>query len=753
MSTESFIGKPIPRVDGRLKVTGAALYAADHPAVRPAHAWLVKSRVGRGRIVALEVAEAERAPGVLGIWTHLKAPKLFLTGDSFEEGNIVGEKLVPLQNEQIVYHGQTIALVVAETLEQARHAAGLVRARCEERAPAASWEAGKAASYEPPQIDSEPARVVRTENGVSDVKSAFEACEVKLEATYHTPIGHHTTIEPHATVAEWQGDHLTVHNCSQWMTGQQRALAEVLGIPTENVRVICPFVGGAFGSKATIWMHTALAAMAAREVKRPVKISLTREQTFNSVGHRPATIQTLQIGASRDGRINALRHLVASTSSVAHEFIEPAAHTTSINFYDVPNVEVAQRLTPLNVGAPTWMRAPGEAPGMFALESAMDELALALKIDPLQLRLINYAENDLNRKGRPYSSKHLRECYERGAAGFGWDKRNPEPRSQREGEWLIGLGMASASYPGYRLPSTARVRILADGSVMVSSATHDLGTGTYTTMCQVVADELGVPFDKVRAELGDSLLPSAPITGGSMTSASVLPAVKKAAGKLREKLIELAVKTANSPLKGVDPDQVEIENGVFRPSPKPFNLANLIQLAGLAAVEATETSKPGKKAKKFSFYSYGAQFAEVKVHALTGEVRVSRFLSAIDCGRVLNAKTARSQVIGGVVWGIGMALSEESLLDPKTGRFTTADLGSYHIPVNADIPHIDVLFTDKPDTNFNSLGARGVGEIGITGVAAAIANAVFNATGVRLRDLPITPDRIVLPPKAREPLS
>lgn len=742
------IGKAVSRVDGRTKVTGQARYAADQPARNLAHAFLVKSRIGRGRIATLDTSEAEKLPGVLAVWSHKKAPKLHLTGDNFMDGNILGEKYLPLQNDIIQYHGQTIAFVVAETYEQARQAAANVRIRYEEKPAVVAWEKPDAKSYEPPNVDFQPARLTRTAQDGADFGALLAGAEVKVEATYLTPIQHHVTMEPHATVAEWDGDRLTLYNCSQWMTGQQRTMAEVLGLPTENVRVVCPFVGGGFGCKATLWWPAALAAFAARELKRAVKIATTREQTFNSNGHRPGTIQTLQLGASKDGRISALRHAVVSSSSEITEFTEPAAHRTSINYYNIPNVEVAQKLVPLNVGPPTWMRAPGEAPGMFALESAMDELALALTLDPLELRLKNYAETDLH-KNLPFSSKNLRECYEKGSAAFGWLERNPEPRQTRDGDWLVGTGMASAYYPGYRFPSSARVRLLADGTAVVSAATHDLGTGMYTIMCQVAAEALGLPLEKVRSELGDSALPPAAIAGGSMSTASVMPAIQAAVAALKRKLVALTSKDAKSPLKGVKADEVQLADGFLVAGDRREPLQAAIGRAGLAALEATEGSAPGEEGKKFSFYSYGAHFVEVRVHALTGEIRVSRCLSAIDIGRVLNARTARSQVIGGVVGGIGMALMEESLLDPKNGRFTTADLGAYHVPVNADIPAIQVLFTDKPDQNFNPLGVRGVGEIGITGVAAAVANAVWHATGVRVRELPITPEKILSAPPMR----
>ncbi|MBS0658027.1 MAG: xanthine dehydrogenase family protein molybdopterin-binding subunit [Verrucomicrobia bacterium] len=735
------LGKSVSRVDGRLKVTGAARYAADQTGRNIAHAWLIKSRIGRGRITAFDTAEAEKLPGVLGLWSHKKAPRLFLTGDNFMDGNILGEKALPLQNDQILYHGQTIGFVVAESLEIARQAAGLVRVRYEEKPPVVAWEKPGVKTVEPAQVDFQPAKLTRTAESGADFAALLDGAEVKVEATYLTPLQHHVAMEPHATVAEWDDDRLTLHNCSQWMTGQQRTMAEVLGIPSECVRVVCPFLGGGFGCKATIWWPAALAAFAARELKRAVKIVTTREQTFNTNGHRPGTLQTLQLGASKDGRIQALRHTVLSTSSEITEFVEPAAHRTSVNFYSVPNVEVAHKLAVLNVGAPTWMRAPGETPGMFALESAMDELALALGTDPLELRLRNYAEQDLQKKV-PFSFKHLRECYEKGAAAIGWSERSPEPRQKRDGDWLIGLGMASACYPGYRMPSSARVRLLADGTAVVGSATHDLGTGMYTIMTQVAAEALGLPLDKVRAELGDSSLPPATVAGGSMSTASVMPAVQAAAASLKRKLAALATRDPKSPLKGAKADEVQFADGQISAGERREPMQAVIGRAGLAALEATESSAPGDEGKKYSFYSYGAHFVEVKVHALTGEIRVSRIVSAMDIGRVLNAKTARSQVIGGVIGGLGMALMEESLLDPKTARIVTADLGAYHVPVNADVPPIEVFFTDKPDLNFNPLGARGVGEIGITGVAAAVANAVWHATGVRVRDLPITPEKI-----------
>ena len=751
MST-SLIGQPVARVDGRLKVTGAARYAADHLARNVAHAFLVKSTIGRGRVTVFDTAPADRLAGVLGIWSARKPIKFFLPGNSFMDGNVLGENLLPLQDDKVHYYGQTIGLVVAESYEIARQAASLVRVSYAEEKPVASFEDAQGTAFAPkddPMVG--PSELNRLAPGVKDFAAAMAGADVKVEATYHTPVGHHSTMEPHATVAQWDDERVTIWNCSQWMTGQKQTLAEVLGIPAEDVRVLCPFVGGGFGHKATLWMHSALVAAAARALKRPVKIALTREQTYNSVGYRPATIQSLQVGAKRDGKLVALRHAALSSQSMIHDFIEPAAHRTSPVLYDAPNLEVRHRVVNLNVGAPTWMRAPGEAPGMFALESAMDELAVLLKMDPIELRLKNYAETNPE-KGLPWSSKHLKECYEKGAEMFGWSARDPEPGKRRDGDWLVGWGMASALYPGMRFPSSARVRVMADGTAIVSAATHDLGTGMYTIMCQVAAEALGLPIDRVKSELGDSSMPPAALAGGSMSSASVMPAVQAAAQGAVKKIAMLAAQDPKSPFSGMKPDELKIENGALTAAGKRESVAVQITRAGHAYVENTASSAPGAEAQKFAVSSFGAHFCEVRVHALTGEARVARWVAAMDIGRVLNARTARSQVLGGVTWGIGMALTEESVLDPRTARWTTGDLASYHVPVNADVPKIDVWFTDEPDLNFNPLGVRGVGEIGITGTTAAIANAIYHATGKRIRDLPITPDRILAPPKDRPAL-
>jgi xanthine dehydrogenase YagR molybdenum-binding subunit len=555
---------------------------------------------------------------------------------------------------------------------------------------------------------------------------------------------HHNPMEPHATTALWDGDRLTVYDTTQYLDGHRRTIASALGIDEDKVRVLCPFVGGAFGCKGSMWMHSPLTAAAARALNRPVKTVLARDQMYTSVGHRPALIQTVALGAGQDGTLQAVKHDVLSTVAASRVFIESAAHRTSRFLYKAPNIQVSQKLVPLDVAPGTFMRAPGVAPGMFALECAMDELALKLRMDPIGLRMKNYAEVYPG-PNVPWSTKHLKECYELGAEKFGWSQRNLMPGSNRSGEWLVGQGMATALYPAHRSRAAVKVRLQADGSALVSSATHDLGTGMYTVMAIVGADSLGLPIERVQAQLGDSALPPAPGAGGSQTTASVTPAIRAAADSVKKKLIQIAVKEKQSPFHGMKPEEVSYEGGRLIGNGKSMDFADLLGGLGRGAVEATETAQAGEEEKKYAFHSFGAQFCEIRVNEWTGEARVSRFTSVMDIGRVVSLKTARSQVMGGVVFGLGMALLEATRFDEQSGRVANANFADYLVATNADVPFIDVHFIDKPDTIFNSIGARGVGEIGIAGVPAAVANAVFNATGKRVRDLPITPEKILWP--------
>jgi xanthine dehydrogenase YagR molybdenum-binding subunit len=512
-------------------------------------------------------------------------------------------------------------------------------------------------------------------------------------------------------------------------------LASLFGVPKENVTVICPYVGGGFGTKGNTWPPVTLTAMAARRVKRPVKLEVKREQMFTSNGYRPRTIQRLRLAADSSGKLVSVSHdgLTQMSRPEAGEFSEAVAVATRM-LYACPNISTSHRLVSVNQGLPTYMRAPGEAPGNFALESAMDELAIALKIDPLEFRLRNYTDTDAT-TGKPFASKGLRECYQKGAEAFGWSNRNPEPGSMRDGDVLVGLGMATSTYPTNRMEASASVRCMADGSVLVRSGTQDIGTGTYTTMAQIAADELGLPLERVRVELGDSRLPPAPVSGGSMTSASVLPAVRDAAAQVRDKII--AMSGANTE------GERKLANGLVSGANGQFKVSDAMARAGVPFVEATANVKPGSDADKYSRHAFGAQFAEVRIDPDLRTIKVSRWVGAFDCGKVISAKTARSQLIGGIVFGIGMALLEETRIDPEIGREVNANIAAYHVPVNADVPNINTIMIEQPDLVTGPLGIKGIGELPMVGVAAAIANAVYHATGIRVRELPIRLDKLM----------
>lgn len=734
--TAPLIGQGVDRVDGGQKVTGSARYTADHPVTNVAYAVCVGSPVARGRINSLQTDAAEAVSGVLAVITHRNRPKI-------HQPHGAVETLLALDGEEIHYSGQVVAVVVAETWEAAKQAAGLVWVDVARQPPVIGVEEHLARAF-PPKNGWPGLSGTRLAPGMASLDAALGAAEVRIAAVYRTPIEHHNPMEPHATLAQWEGDRLILFDATQGILDTRGAVAQALGIAEDRVTVLCPFVGGGFGCKGAVWMHTVLAALAARVVKRPVKLELSRQQMFETVGHRPATRHEMALGAKRDGTLVALRHRHVNHSSPMGEYVEPSAGTSRM-LYDVPNCEWEHKLVDVDLGAPIWTRAPGDTPGTFALESAMDELAYALRIDPIALRLRNHADSD-RESGHPYSAKHLKECYALGAERFGWQRRPAEPGTQRREGWRIGQGMAGAVFPGLRSRASARVRILADGSAEVASATHDLGTGMYTIMTQVAAETLGLTLAKVTAQLGDSSFPYAPGAGGSQSTASVLPAVQAAARQALDQLIALGLADSESPIFGLKAEEVVFEDGRLAARADPLRgetLRSLFGRLGLPAVEATATTAPGEEGRKWEFSSFGAHFVEVAVDEWTAETRIRRVVSVMDVGRVINAKTARSQILGGVVWGIGMALMEESIVDRKTGRIVTANLADYRVPVNADVPEIEVLFIDKPDLELNPLGARGMGEVGMTGVAAAIANAVYHATGKRVRDLPITPEKLL----------
>ncbi len=776
---KEIVGKPIDRVDGRLKVTGAAPYTAEFAIESLAHAVTVQSTISKGHIRSMDLSRAENAPGVLGIITYKNSIGLHqLSGGSDPGSGKYGEKdLLPLQSERIFYDGQHIAVVVAETFEQASHAASLIKVEYDEEHPVVAIEAGAEDMYKPKTgLRNNQLQLRRGNAG-----KAFTEAEIQHEATYETPVHHHNAMEPHATIAVWEGRQLTVYDSTQSVLGTRGVISQMLGISPADVRVISQYIGGGFGSKGFVWPHTVIAPMAAKMFQRPVKLVLSRTQMFTGNGHRSRTIQKISLGCGRNGKLAAIRHETTSQTSFVEEFVESAGVATKM-LYEVPNLDIVQQLVRINRATPCPTRAPGEAPGTFALEVAMDELAYKAGIDPLELRIINYAEKDPD-KEKPFSGKHLKECYERGAAAVGWKGRNPKPRSMREGKYLVGYGMATATYPANRSAGSARVKMMADGRVIASCCTQDIGTGTYTILAQIVAEALGVPVKMIKVRLGDSDLPKGPNSGGSQTSASAGPPMRAASLTVKSKLIKMAVKDKKSPLFGEEEKAIEAADGRIFLSSNPDkgeSYVALMQRQKQPSVEAELTTNASTREtqqqeanpvakqggssggeggerknnpfvkqdeevarKQYSFHSFGAHFVKVLVDPLIGKVQVVKTVSVMDIGKVLNHKTATNQIMGGVVWGIGMALMEGTAYDPNSARVVTKDLADYLVPVHADMPEFEVQFIDKPDEFISPIGSRGAGEIGITGITAAIVNAIYHATGRRIRELPVTPDKLI----------
>jgi xanthine dehydrogenase YagR molybdenum-binding subunit len=726
------------RVDGRLKVTGAAKYAAEFEAQSGPvlHAVIVQSTIARGRVADIDTSAARLVPGAVEIMTPYNAPRLDLS-----KAGDMNPGFPLLQDDRVLFNGQHMAVVIANSLEQAQQAAALVEIRYSREPPVAIMSDLPTATATPQRFQMGQ-RAPDSSRGTAE--ASFAAAPVRIDQIYRTPVEHHNPMEPHATLAEWRGDELLIYNASQSVFGNRKAVAGFFGIPETQVRVLSPFVGGGFGTKGSTWPHITLAAMAAKLTGRPVKLVLTRRQMFTSNGYRPKTVQHVRLGAEPNGRLTATMHDGISQSSFYHEFSEPVGLATEM-LYSCPNVSVTHRLSLVNQGLPTFMRAPGEASGVYALECAMDELAWALDMDPIALRLRNYAEED-EHEGKPFSSKSLRQCYEQGAAAFEWQRRIPRPHAMREGKLLIGLGMASATYPVIRSAASAKVRLLADGRAIIQCGSQDIGTGTYTIMAQLTAELLGLPLDRVTAELGDTDLPEAPVSGGSQTTASITPAVQDACLKLRAQAFQLASEDSDSPLHGIAVENLAITQGRIVAAADPQRgetYSTLLARQGRDALDAEGSAKPGDEKKKSSMHSFGAQFVEVSVDPDLGEIRVRRHVGAFAAGRILNAKTARSQMIGGIVFGMGMALGEESQIDPWTGRVTNATLADYLVPVHADVPEIEVIMVPEEDNQVKPLGAKGIGELPTVGVAAAIANAVYHATGQRIRDLPIRPDKLI----------
>jgi xanthine dehydrogenase YagR molybdenum-binding subunit len=738
----SITGAPINRVDAWAKVSGAARYSAEHPVDNVAHAVLVTSTIPSGRVLSIDDSAAREVPGVLLVMTHENALRL---PEKTKDGKIqppIGRRLTLLQEDDVYYNNQPIAVVVADTFERAREAGARLRIDYERKPAVLDFAQAKQALHPPDKVLAEA-----TDTKRGDLHAGMLAGSARIDVTYTTPIEHHNPLETHATIAAWDGDRLTLYDSTQYMTGVQRIVASIFDMPPENVTTICPYVGGGFGSKGSAWSHVVLAAMAAKQLGRPVKLSLDRNQMFGPVGCRPNTEQRMRMAALADGRMMASGHDTIAYTSMIEDWIEPCGLVTRM-MYESPNQETSHRLARMHLGTPTFMRAPGEASGSYALDGAIDELAYELHMDPLDLRLKNYTERDPG-KGLPFSSKSLRQCYEIGAERFGWRDRNPQPRSMRKGNKLVGWGMATASYPTNRMPAACSATLMPDGTALFRSGTQDLGTGTYTVMTQVAADALGVPVDRVRFELGNSTMPEAPVSGGSMTVASVAPAVQAAAQALRLKLLGIAAADERSPLFGVTADQVGVDattdGGELYLLTDPARREAMQAIAARhgGPVEATARAEPGDEKQKYSMHAFGAVFVEVTVDEDLGEIRVPRVVGVYGVGKLMNEKTGYSQLMGGIVWGISLALFEETMIDKREGRAVNGNLAEYHVPTNADIQAIDVQIVDEDDPHVNPLGAKGIGEIGITGVGAAIANAVFHATGRRVRDLPITLDKLL----------
>lgn len=759
----SVIGKPLDRIDAHLKVTGTAKYAAEFNQKNMAYAFPVRSTIGKGTVTGVDKSAAEKSQGTIIVLTHENALRLTPINpqEMKKTGGMLGEQLVPLQDNKVNYFGQYIALVIAETYEQARAAAALVKVTYNKETPSVDLKTELPNGFKPKMTQGEDAQL---NEGKTDV--LINASEFKTDHTYTTATENHHPMEPHATIAAWEGtDKLTLWDATQGVMGVRGTAAYFFNLKPENVQIISPYVGGGFGCKGSQWGHVFLAAMGAQAIKRPVKLVITRQMMQTNVGRRSETQQKVAIGAEKDGRLTAIQHHNETYANVS-EFFEPSGKQTGV-LYAAPIREITYKVAKLNIGTPTYMRAPGETPGTFALESAMDELAYECKIDPIEFRILNHTSEDPLKK-HPFSSEYLLDCYKMGAEKFGWSKRSMQPRQTRNGKHLVGYGMATATYPGMRASAAAKIKMMADGSVKVMSATQDIGTGTYTILAQTAADALGVPMKKIKVMIGDSSLPPAPVSGGSVTTASVNPAVMAAGEMLKKDLMQLTIADKKSKLFGRKPEEISFANAAFfvkGDESKSDSYLEIMRRNGKTMMEACATSMPASgsgmgpqnppcmittfeteennDSKKYSFHSFGAQFAEVWVDEDLGTIRIKRFVSVQDVGRIMNEKTARSQVIGGVIYGIGAALMEETAYDKRWANPVTRTLADYHVPVNLDVPPIDVYFIGKPDPHISPIGARGVGEIGITGVAAAIANAVFNATGKRLRDLPLTPDKLI----------
>ncbi|MEA2760425.1 MAG: xanthine dehydrogenase YagR molybdenum-binding subunit [Methylobacteriaceae bacterium] len=730
----AYIGTPTSRIDGRAKVTGQAKYAADYNTERLAYGAVVTSTIAKGRIKRIDTASAKGVQGVLDVLTHEKRPPMADKDEAWKD-DVAPEKgspFRPLYDDKIRFNHQPIALVLADEWETALFAATLLHVEYEEQPHVTDLHAQRAKAF-----------LVEPEKSRGDAARAFAASAVRHEAEYFIPTEHHNPMELFASTVIWEGGgKLTVHDKTQGVQNVQRYLCNVFNKPSDDLRVLDPFMGGGFGAGLRPQYECVLAVLGALALQRSVRLVLTRAQMY-ALGHRPATIERLALGAKSDGTLNAITHEAIAVTSQFEDFSRNDTGWPGL-LYKSANTKFGHKLARLDVSTPSDMRAPGAATGVYALESAMDELAVALQLDPVELRLRCYSERDQN-ENLPYTSKQLRECYRQGAEAFGWSKRNPQPRSMRDGAELVGWGMASGVWEALQMPTAARIVLTANGHAEVSCAASDIGTGTYTIVAQVAADSLGLPIENISVKLGDSTLPRAPVEGGSWMAASASHAVVAAADEVRQELLTSAKAMNDSPLADAKLEDVVLAKGKLvssKDSSRAVSIADAMRHGGADRIVKEKTNEFDDD-PSHARNTHSAIFAEVKVDEELGIIRVTRVINAVAAGRILNTKTAGSQIMGGVVWGIGMALHEETVYDHNFGRIMNANIAEYHVPVNADVHDIKVIFVDEPDETVNPLGIKGVGEIGIVGVAAAIANAVYHATGKRVRNLPITLDKLM----------
>ena len=735
----TYIGTPTSRVDGRAKVTGAAKYAGEYNTQGLAHAAVATSSIAKGRIKHIDASEALRVKGVLDVLTHENRPRMAKSDEAYkDEVAPDGSPFRPLSDNEIRFNNQPIALVVAEEWEIARFAASLVRVEYKQEAHVTDLHQQRDAAV-PLKPEATPLSPPKARG---KARQAFAAAKVRHEAEYYVPMEHHNPMELYAsTVIYGRDGKLTIYDKTQGVQNVQRYVASVFEMKAEDVRVVGPYMGGGFGSGLRPQYQVVLAVLAARALKRSVRLVLRRQQMYQ-VGYRPSMIQRIQVGATSAGTLEAITHDAITLTSQYEDFYRQETGWSGL-LYKCANAQYAHKIAKLDLATACDMRAPSAATGVYALECAMDELAVALKLDPVELRLRCYSDRDQH-ADKPYSSKKLRECYRAGAEAFGWDRRSAEPRSMREGSELIGWGMASAVWDAMQMAITVRIVLSANGHAEIACGCSDIGTGTHTIMAQVAADMLGLPLDSITIKLGDSSLPASPVEGGSWMAASVGNGIATTAELVRKELLRLARRMPNSPLKDAGADDVALADGKLvskRDSSRAVSITDAMRHGGVERIEQEkETSFPEDGPRAHNTHS--AVFAEVKIDEELGVIRVTRLVSAIAAGRILNTKTARSQIMGGIVWGIGMALHEETLIDHNLGRIMNPNIAEYHVPVNADVQDIKVIFVEEPDESINPLGIKGVGEIGIVGVAAAIANAIYHATGKRVRELPITLDKL-----------